>query len=231
MPLCSYVVQASPLSKLFMHGWAEKLEANPELIFDPTPFEVSIPKTNGAIKLTHNKPVHITKLEPPQPSRIKDEYNVDDLEGMVLWLIGGEDGERNEETDIYGVVGLNLDMDVSGALADVALFDPESKDDKNKAAKKFAEIQNELVKKTKGALDVAKEKADWRVKRAMRNTHLNLMKQYETLKTEGKGVYAPSVAEAIGAFVLKSEIDRSSQNRRKMVEMLANTMNETTILR
>lgn len=231
MGIPSYVVQASPLSKLFMHGWAEKLEADPHLIFDQTPFEVSIPKTNGAIKLVHNKPVHITKLEPPQPSRVKDEYNVDDLEGMVLWLIGGEDGQRSEETDIYGVVGLDIDMDVSGSLADVALFDPDSKEDKAKAQKKFAEVQNDLVKKTKTALTSARERADWRVKRAMRNTHLNLMKQYETLKTEGKGVYAPSVAEAIGAFVLKQEIEKSSENRRKMVEMLANTMNETTLLR
>lgn len=231
MGIPSYVVQASPLSKLFMHGWAEKLELEPQLIFDPKPFEVMIPKVNGAIKLIHNKPVHITKLEPPQPTRIKDEYNVDDLEGLVLWLIGGEDGQRSEETDIYGVVGLNLDMDVSGAIADVALFDPESKEDKAKAAKRFQDVQNEVVKNAKVAMVEAKEKADWRVKRAMRNTHINLMKQYETLKTEGRGVYAPSVAEAIGAFVLKSEIDRSSEGRRKMVEMLANTMNETSILR
>jgi len=214
-----------------MAGWGEKLEADPEKIFSDTPFEVMIPKTNGAIKLTHNKPVHITKLEPPQPSRIKDEYMVDDLEGLVLWLIGGEDGQRSEETDIYGVVGLAIDMDVSGALADVAMFDPDSKDDKAKAAKKFSDIQNDLVKQTKSAIKEARDKADWRVKRAMRNTHINLMKQYETLKTEGRGVYAPSVAEAIGAYVLKSEIDASSANRRKMVEMLANTMTETSILR
>ncbi len=232
MPIPQYVVQASPLSKLFMPGWTPRCEEEPNIVLDPkVEFEVVIPRTNGALRLWHNKPVHVSKLEPYTPNREKDEYLVDDLDGLVLWLCGGEDGKSNEETDIYGVVGLNIDMDLSSAIADVALFEEADPKAQATAAKKYQDIQKALVSKTKTALNDARELADYRVKRAMKNTHVNLMKQYETMRTEGKGVYAPSVAEAVGAFVLKTEIEKSGANRRKMVEMLAATMNETTIVR
>ena len=232
MSIPQYVVQASPLSKLFMKAWTGKCEEDPAIVLDPKiEFEIVIPRTNGAIRLTHNKPIHISKLEPHNPQRVKDDYLVDDLDGTVLWLCGGEDGNGNEETDIYGVVGLNIDMDLSSALSDVALFDEEDSKAKEKAAKKYQDIQKALLTKTKTALQDAREKADFRVKRAMKNTHINLMKQYETLQTQGMGKYAPSVAEAVGAYVLKTEIEKSGANRRKMVEMLAATMNETTLTR
>jgi len=221
----SYVVQASPLSKLFMSTWTSRCEENPELVFSSDPFIVTIPKTNGALQLTHNKPVHITKLEPHNPNRVRDEYLVDDLDGMVMWLIGGEDGQRSEETDIYGVVGLNIDMDLSSALSDVALFDAEDPKEKDKAQKKYLDVQKALVAKTKIALTEATELANSRVRRAMKNTHVNLMRQYDTMRTEGKGVYAASVAEAIGAYVLANEIEKSSTNSKKMQDLLASAMN------
>ncbi len=224
-----YVIQASPLSKLFMPEWTKKCEEDPDLVFSTKEFTVQIPRTHGALKLIHNKPVHISKLDPPSLTRVKDEYLVDDLDGLVLWLVGGEDGMASEETDIYGVVGLNIDMDLSSALSDVAIFDAENPEDGKKAAKKFEDVQKALITKTRSAMVAATELANQRVMRAMKNTHINLMKQHETLKIEGKGVYAPSVAEAVGAYVLKNEINKSSENRKRMVDLLNATMKDNSI--
>lgn len=224
----TYVVQASPLTKLFMPEWHDILEGDPALIFDEKPFEVRIPRAFGGLTFTHNKPVHVNKVVPVYPGRrLNNENVIDDLEGLIFWLTGGPDGMRSNETDIYGVVHLDLDMDVSGALSDIAMFDEKDKEAKKAAFKSYEEIQRELIKNTQSAIKKARELADQRVKRAMKFTHQNLLKQYETLKQDGKGIYAPSTAEAVGAFVLKSELDKASENRRKMFDSFTQNMQET----
>ncbi len=91
-------------------------------------------------------------------------------------------------------------------------------------------MQKDLLKKTKDGMKAARELADGRVRRALKITHSNLVKQFETLRTEGKGVYTPSVAEAVGAHILAAEIESSGANRRKMFERLNTVMNSTSVL-
>lgn len=230
MSLPQYVIQASPLSKLFMLEWQRKCEENPDVVWDTTPFQIVVPRSSGALHFTHLKPVKSHQILPPQPNRVKDDYISDDPDGTIMWLTGGEDGQRSEETDIYGVVALNLDMDISAALSDVALMVEADGEKAKRVQKNFQDLQKDLVSQTKAAVESAKKIADERVRRAMRITHVNLVKQFEVLKTEGKGVYTPSIAEAVGAHVLASEIEKSGENRRKMFERMTAVMNSTNVL-
>lgn len=231
MGLPNYVIQASPLSKLFMPEWHRECEKNPDIVFDEkVDFHIMVPRSGGSLTFYHRKPVAIQKVIPPQPQRKKDEYITDDFEGTIYWLIGGEDGNRSEETDIYGVVALNLDMDISAALADVAQIVESEGESAKKAQKNYQDLQKTLVSQTKNAIKEAREKADERVRRAMRITHVNLVRQFETLRTDGKGVYTPSVAEAVGAHVLASEIEASGAPRRAMFERMTKAMNSTSVL-
>lgn len=225
-----YVIQASPLSKLFMPDWLHKCEADPDLVFKEVPFDVVIPRSSGSLRFTHLKPVPSHKVLPHQPNRLKDDYIADDPDGTIIWLTGGEDGQRSEETDIYGVVALNLDMDISAALSDVALMVETDGEKAKRVQKNYQDLQKDLVNQTKKAVEEAKILANERVKRAMRITHVNLVKQFEILKTEGKGVYTPSIAEAVGAHVLASEIEKSGEHRRKMFERMSQVMNQTNVL-
>lgn len=221
----SYVIQASPLSKLFMHQYVKRCEKDPEFVLKSVPFHVLIPRTAGAVILEHNVPVVTSKLLPRSLNREKDQNSApDELDAFVEWITGGPNGDRSMETDSYGVVMLDLDLDVASTIMDLTNMSDD------KAKKSFEEFRQEMVKKSKTAMIRAREIADSRVLRVMRNTHSNLMRSYETLKTEGKGVYQPSIAEAIGAFVLKAEIQKSSVDSRKMLSMLSDSMKETTIL-
>lgn len=224
-------MQASPLSKLFMRRYQRECEENPDFVFDDKAFDILIPRGSGSIVMTHNKPVLTQKLMPSQHNKLNDDFNAGELESLVLWLTGGPNGMQSEETDVYGVVELKVNLDVGSAIVDVAsLSEQDSEESKKKAAKEYQDLQKSLVGATRQAMKEAKELADERVKRAIRITHMNLMRQYETLKQDGKGVYAPSVAEAVGAHILAAELDKAGANRKKMVERLANVMNSTTIL-
>lgn len=227
----SYVIQASPLSKLYMREWISRCEENPELVFEPVPFKVIIPRSFGAIVMEHNKPMHTSKLFPKQAQRKQDEHMRDEIDALVQWLTGGPEGTRSEETDIYGVVSLDVDLDIGSQIVDIATLTEADTETGNKKAKKaYEDMQKVLLDRTKGAIERARELADARVRRAMKITHQNLIKQYETLRTEGKGVYSPSVAEAIGAHVLMAELEKASSKKRSMVEKFTKVMNETTVI-
>lgn len=215
-----------------MRKYQRECEANPDFVFDTTPFDVEVKRSAGNIVMTHNKPVQVSKLMPVQKNKINDSFNAGELESLVLWLTGGDDGARSEETDIYGVVTLKVDMDISSALVDIAQLteDENNEEGKKKAVKDYQDLQRQLIARTKDSLVEARKLADDRVKRALRVTHMNLMKQYETMKSQGLGVYAPSVAEAVGAHVLAAEIEKASATKKAMVNRLSEIMNTTNVL-
>lgn len=227
----SYVIQASPLSKLFMGSHQSKCAELPEHVFKSVPFVVRVPRSAGDIMMEHNKPVHKSKLLPVTPGRKRDEFSNGESETLFEWITGGPDGDKCEETDIYGIVQLAVDLDVGSAIVDVAsLAQGGTEDSEKKAAKTYQDLQRELVKSTKAALIKARDLADWRVKRAVKITHENLMKQYETMRQDGKGVYSPSVAEAIGAYIIREEVEKNKGIGAELQAILEKTMKETPII-
>jgi hypothetical protein len=203
-------------------NWQDKKEAE-----KGKPFRVLVKRSLGSLELFHNVPLHTSKLL-PKDRRKQNEDNPAELQNAVEWLTGGEDGMRCEETDIYGIVELKVDLDVGSAIVDIAGIAQGSSPEK--AQKTYDEMRRELFSQTQSAMQDARKLADERVMRQMRITHKNLMQSYERLKTEGHGRYTPSITEAVGAHVLKQELSKSSEARRKMLEEMDEIMKTTQIV-
>lgn len=240
-----YLIQASPYSKVYMRQYAQLVEDHPDFAKTPwdhplagqpvkggkegetyakTPFSVLIPRTLGSITMTHNKPYHISKILPVNPNRKNDDNNPNELQNAVEWLAGSEDGRPSEETAIYGVVRLKVDLDVASAIIDISQMNDE------KAMANYRDLQGQLVKQTKVAVEEAREIANERVLHQMRITHRNLMKSYEQLRSQGHGHYTPSMAEAVGAHILHAELSKSSEKRQQMLESLDKLMGKSSFI-
>lgn len=207
-----YIVQASPLTRIYMTEWHHALLEDPELIFksDP-PFTVTIPRSAGAVVLTHNKPVHVSTLIPVTGKRKLDEAG-SETRDLTHWLLEGRD------TNIYGVVGIEIGSDIMDTLSLLVSMDAEA------AAEAIAKAQAEMVGKIRLQLVSAREKADERVKEAMRTTHRNLQKQWKEMESLGMGKYDPSASEAVGAFVLSAEISKVATTDKRKQQLMDGAM-------
>lgn len=200
----------------------------PEVVFEEVAFKVIVPSAVGSFVFHHNKPVPHTSLRPTD-KRKRDEFT-SDIEAAVKWITGGADGMRSHETDIYGVVVLNIE-DISNQIVDMAaMSDMGTEDAQKKAQAEFKALRDAHLKKAKASLAAAREIADARVKRALRVTHQNLIKQWEAMQQDGKGRYSPSVAEAVGAFILSKEIDKASAKKKEMVDRFVEIAKNTVVM-
>lgn len=220
-----YLVQASPLSKIFMPEWEKKCLENPDLIHKSEPglFQVRVARATGGLVFDHLKPVHAGAL---LKRGSREELEANEMQDLVYWLTGGPEDRPCEQTDIYGVVLIDVGGQFESALSDLLQLTMEAQDPKarDEVMKKQAKIQKEIVSDMQGKLKSARQKADDRVKRAMSVTHNNLLKSWESLKSEGKGTYAPSVQEALGSFILKAEIDRAMELNRRLYNGVADSI-------
>lgn len=221
---------------------AEKIFENPGLIFDGQPFKLTIPRSDGAIIMEHNKPRPAHTLLPANRTGQKD------VADLVDWLTGSNnDGTRSHESNIYGVVSIKIDGEIDTALSrsiDINFFmmqNPSMEQVTNfvktrlkiNPDKVAAETPNEMMAKvysmtfeqlrdqTTDSIIEARKVADDRVKFALKKTHENLIKQYEIQKADGKGEYTPSSAEAIGSVIIRQEVAKMSAQsdmRRQMVD-------------
>lgn len=210
----SYVVQASPYSKIFMQEWEQRCVEDPTLVAASTPglFKVHVPRACGGLTFEHLKPRHestlIPRLQtlPGGKTEITRKADDDEISPLVAWLTD----PRSEETAIYGVVAIDVGQQFETALQDLLQLTMEggSESKQEAALKKQAAIQKKIVGDMSKRLTEARAEADRRVKSALSITHNNLIKSWETLKGQGQGTYAPSAPEALGYYVLKAEIDR-----------------------
>ena len=208
-----YLIQASPLSKLFTPEWGKKCLKNPEFLTDPAAtFEIRIPRATGGVVLNHNSPVHCSTLLPPQNTR---EVTLDEITPLVHWLCGGEDG-AGEETDIYGVVAIEVNIDMTVELVTML--------NKGFSAKKMQERYGNMAKSIQSQISVTREKADARVKRALKNTYNNLIAEWQRIKEKGGGVYAPSVSEALAAHILAAEIQEHAETTQAAFDLIGKAM-------
>lgn len=215
----SYLVQASRLTKIFLPEFQQRCIDNPETIFLAEPFTVTIPRSLGAVILQHNKPVHSSTLIPKSETR---KSEVDETRDLLPWLL------EFEETDIYGIVKLDV-PDMTTEIVDLDLLSEDPAVQKKNVEKQLA-MQKTMVKSMSKAIAEAQVRADERVKRTLRITHQNLMKQWETNVTNGGGKQLPSNTEALGAFILAEEIKRAGAGKQRMVEHLSTIMTTASAL-
>lgn len=187
----TYIVQASPLTKIFLKEWHDKCLAKPELIAEVSPFTVHIPRPCGAIELTHNVPVLASALIPKVKERKVQE---DEISPLVAWLTH----EQNPETDIYGVVAIPIETNVADAIMSL-IYDKGSE---AASAKMLAQLRKNL----KENIMSARERADARVLRQCNKMYDIVRTTIGLMKKDGKGIYSPSYSEALALDILKDSI-------------------------
>lgn len=204
METTSYVVQASPLTRIFLPEWHDRCLGDPKLLLDPEPFMIRIPRATGSIELMHNKPTLASSLLVRTKER---EVTEDEVSPLVLWLTG----EQNTETDIYGVVDVPIQENVADAIM-ALLYEGDDK----KRDKLILETRKSMAK----GIVTARKRADDRVMRACGKMYSVVKATVEDMKKNGKGVYSPSYAEALALEVMKDVIAQ----RRKPDERAASLM-------
>lgn len=217
-----YVVQASPFSKIFLPEWQQRCIEDATNIdrSEPGLFDVRVRRPAGGIVLSHMKPVHASTLIKRTGDR---EVEEDEITPLVYWLTGGPEQRPCEETDVYGIVMVEVGNSFERAMQDLMTLTLQSSDPKKTVAagKDMAAIQRSVVKEMSEGLSSARKKADERVRRAVSITHTNLIKSWEALRSEGKGTYSPSAAEALGYHIIKADVDRRLDMNRKFYNSVA----------
>lgn len=187
----TYIVQASPLTKIFLEEWHDKCLADPSILTNTSKFRVMVPRPCGAIELWHGVPTLASTLIQKNKDRKVSE---DEISPLVEWLTN----ESNPETDIYGVVAVPIETNVADAI--MAMIYEE------KGETKQAKLLADLKKKIAGSISTARDRADARVLRQCGKMYDMVRSTVQTMKKDGKGSYSPSYAEALALSILKDQI-------------------------
>ncbi len=223
----SYVVQASPYTKMFVPEWEQKCVEDPRLIEATSPglFTVRIKRPIGGLVLEHLKPRHVSTLLPrlstmPDGSKaVTRKVEEDEVSPLLQWLTD----PASEETDIWGVVEIEIGNQFEDAMTELIglALQGGNEDEQQAVIKRQIAIQREVASNMSVRIAEARKVADDRVKRALRITHNNLIKSWENLRGEGKGTYEPSTQESLGYRVLKAELDRRTMAQKAINKEMA----------
>jgi hypothetical protein len=206
-----YVLQASPLTRIFLPEWQDQCLADPSILTKvDKPFKVHIPRPCGAIELWHNKPTLASSLLPKNKDRLVEE---DEISPLVAWLTD----EQRAETDIYGVVDVPIQDNIADAI--MALLYEDGTD---KRAKLLEHTRKEMAK----GIVSARQRADARVMRACGKMYNVVKETVEDMKKNGKGVYSPSYSEALALEVMKDVISQRRKPDERAAEMMKGAMSQ-----
>ena len=209
------VISASPLVKVYLPQWHERLLDEPDLIFreysnDEPTFTFDIPRGIKAFKMTFNKPVAVHGSDDKE------------IESLYQWLIG-EMAQSQHETDCYGVVPFDPNIDMVGTLDHMASLEALASGDAKKALRAKQEldkIQKDIGERMSKLRTEVKKQSEARIKRAMKTNHNNLIRQWQTNVEQGLGKYPPSIAEALGRHALDKEIAVMESKQAKLARFM-----------
>lgn len=206
----TYVVQASPLTRLVLPEYQQECLDDPKVLESNTPFLVKIPRPTGMIELWHNKPTLASTLIP----RTKDrKITEDETTPLVRWLT--EDDEP--ETDIYGVVAVPIQEDIADAIMTMI----HEGDDK-----KRIKLIDETRKRMAKGISEAREKADKRVIKACGRMNSIVVQTVQDMKKNGKGIYSPSYSEALALTIMKDSLALRRKPDERATEMMKAAMDQ-----
>ncbi len=213
-----YVISASPLVKIYLTEWHDRLLANPELMHDfKTDFLFDVPRGCSSFKMKFNKPNVVTG---------KDDKEVETLFG---WLTG-EAGHSYHETDCYGIVAFDPGIDMMERQDEISRLEElmsEDPDIVRNAQKEIAKIQKDTAKRLKDLKESVILASEARIKRAMKASHNNLIKQWAANEEMKMGKHRPSEAEALGAYALDKEIAAAEAKGAKVYGNINKIMHAT----
>ncbi len=215
--MARYVICGSPLVKIYLLEWHDRLLAEPELMYDfATPFSFDVPRGCSAFKINFNKPVAVSG---------RDDKEV---EVLYSWLIG-ESGHSQHETDLFGIVPFDPGVDLVERQDELSRLEELMSDDPEvakKAQKEIARIQKDTAMRIKTMREKIKEDSAARITRAMKINHNNLVKQWQINEEMKMGKHRPSESEALGAFALDAVIKAATAKGAKVYGNINKLMNE-----
>jgi hypothetical protein len=216
-----------PLTKLFLADWHDRLIEEPELLFDHTPFTFVVPRNVGALgPITYGKMFRVDDM-------LRGGHSEADQRSVLDWVTGGPGGDAMQETNWTGVVSLDIDYSVDRKLTDMAEMNVAIEGETDERRKEglrreIASIQKDVGAALKEARTRAAALSQERVMHQIKRTHVYLMKQFQTNKEEGKGLYNPSNTEHLGAYALRKLI-QVSKGKREMNEQFQQLTREIGI--
>lgn len=238
-----YIISACPLVKIYLKEWQERLTEDPEQIFNSEQkFDFSIATGTTAFRVTFNKPMLVQKpvigssyqaedgrsdriIQLPNASMTSEGKEIDTLYG---WLVG-EAGQSYHETDIFGCVPFEPGFNVLDRVDQMAAFEALLAGDSKealKAKRELDKIQQDTALKIATARAKVIKDSEFRIKRAMKTVHNNLIRQWEINKESNLGKYPPSISEILGAHALDTELKAKAEKGKalygKMSQLLSN---------
>ncbi len=225
----SHVVAASPISKIFLPDWSRKCAENPALIEDiDVAFKIIIPTSTGALGPFHyGIPVDLREL--PTLKKFGDDKR---HENIMEWLANSSsEHAANHETDVYGIVQADLGIDIQAFLSEKFAIETRIKKTTDQA--KIADLKAQIVKiettlaqATEGTQDKARELADTKVMRVVRNAWARIQREWQMLDESKQQRLAPSHTEICIMHVLRKEIGAQKESRSKIMESMQGLMEE-----
>lgn len=206
-----FFIALSPLVKIFLPEWHDRLQEDPDLIYDDkTEFDFIIPTGTSAIRVKFGTPQLVNGPDQKQN------------ETLLNWMTGGPRGTECQETDCFGIALFNPKVDLISTLDRINLLD----DDTSKGAKeKQAKLQADAKANLKSERVIAKAVCEERIKRALRFNHNNLVAQWQRNEEMKMGKYPPSITERLGIIALDKEIQKAAAKGSKINEATNKIMN------
>ena len=214
-----YYIAASPLVKIFLPEWTERLEQDPDLIYDKeTPFEFDVDTGSRSIKVAFNKP------QSPPGAKYDDQVNI------FNYLTGGLTGANSRATDCYGIVHFNPDVDMISAMDQMATMNEliMSEDPKVQAEvlRRRQLEQKNIIAKIKATRAQVLKRSEERIMRHAKMNYNNLIKQWQTNEESNLGKYPPSFSELMASYALRDNIqvaeNKNAKIKAKMNQMMQN---------
>ena len=217
-----YVIAASPLAKIFQSRQYEIFEdgrptgvwtsmqkeciKNPELITSTEPFDIYVDRPCGGMVFKYNV-----------PKDVRDIHGSDER-SIARWLTGGPKGDMSNETDEYGIVMFDANvesMQTMNRITQLQLMLESASEDEQKILKRE---QKELMKRSQdsigNAVKNARQLADARVKKVLRVLFTNMKSQIEHNKDNGRAAPSPSNSEYLAIQVLEHELNQMTKDAR-----------------
>lgn len=241
-----YVIAASPLVKIYLREWWERLTENPDLIFkDDDKFTFTVATGTSAFNVDFNKAMLVQRPKPgssyqadegrsgkivqlPNASVVSEGK---EIECLYNWLIG-EAGQSYHETDIFGIVPFDPGFDLVDRVDQMAVYEALLNGDPKEAVKAKREldkIQTDTAKRMTEVRQNVKKDSEFRIKRAMKTVHNNLIRQWQTNEESKMGKYPPSISEALGAHALDAELKAKAEKGKALHGKMNSLMQNVSV--
>jgi Skp family chaperone for outer membrane proteins len=224
-----YFICASPMVKIYLPEWHSRLEDNPDLMLDnETQFDFVVRTGTRGIRVAFNTPQQV------QMQASREGFNPQvDAENVFQWLTGGPSGTEVQETDIYGIVPFNPQIDMAdtfdklGRLEDIINGDPTKA---KKARADYDAMRKNAQERMRAARDEVIGLSEKRIRRAMKFVHNSLVKQWAINEEQKLGKHTPSMTERFGMHALDKEIQAAANKGAALKKKVNLAMQHTSVV-